>query len=82
MSLTAFKQFTPSEGLLLTDANDKVAKPYVEVAHYVETRKGRKVDRPRRLAMRVRDNGSHFFTWKDDDGKSLRVDLQDFVVAF
>lgn len=80
--LTAFKQFTPSEGLLLTDMGANAARPYVEVAKYVETRKGRETDRPRRLAMRVRENGSHYFTWKDDNGRSERIDLQDFVVAF
>ena len=82
MSLTAFKQITPTEGLLLTDARTDAQKPYVEVAHYTETRKGRRTDRPRRLALRARDNGSHYFTWKDQSGKSERIDMQDFVVMF
>lgn len=82
MSLTAFKQINPNEGLLLTDAKPDAQKPYVEVAHYTVTRKGRKTDRPRRLAIRKRENGSHYFTWKDDAGKSERIDMQDFVVMF
>jgi len=82
MSLTAFKQITPTEGLLLTDARIDAQKPYVEVAHYTVTKKGRATDRPRRLAIRTRENGSSYFTWKDESGKSERIDMQDFVVMF
>ena len=82
MTMTAFKQFTPTEGLLMTDIVTNISKPFVEVAEYKETPKGKLTERPRRLALRRRNNGSHYFTWKDDSGHSHRIDTQDFVVAF
>lgn len=82
MPMSAFKQFTPTQGLLMTDIALQAAKPYVEVAEYVDTKGKRRTDRPRRLALRTRRNGSHYFTWKDQSGQSQRIDTQDFVVAF
>lgn len=83
MAMSAFKQFTPTEGLLMTDIATQGNKPYVEVSEYVEEAgTKRRTDRPRRLALRTRRNGSHYFTWKDQTGQSQRIDTQDFVVAF
>lgn len=83
MTMTAFKQLSAKEGLLMTGLDLDSARPFVEVKHYVETRKGREQGRLRRLAVRKRHNGTHFFTWKDETtGVSERVNLQEFVVAF
>ena len=81
MTMSAFKQFSTKDGRVMTDISLDSDRPFVEVAHYEETRKGRKTDRPRRLALRRRDNGSHYFTWKTQAG-SERINTQDFVVAF